>query len=750
MNKLGTILVLALGVSTSAAANTYTVTTTADSGAGSLRQAILDANANAGPDTIAFNIPANDAGCDGSGVCTIAPLTPLHSVDDATTIDGYTQAGATPNTNAQGAINAVLKVVLSGANVVGTTALFVGAGGSTIRGLVFNGGFDYTVYFSLADNSAIQGCFVGTDATGTTAVGNNRGVYVSNSAGFSLGGPLPSDRNLISGNGSWATAIANCPNIHVQGNLIGADASGAVSLGNGGRGILVNPGRAGTVISGNVIAGSHEAGMNMGDIGNDTEYGTVIQGNWIGTDVTGTVNMGNLAYGIFVTTNQVTIGGINPGEGNVIAFNGAQGVYVMDSGPGGPRRASIRGNSIYENGLSQPDAMQLGIDLGDPGLSGGVTINDLGDGDTGPNDRQNFPVIVSAVSSSGNTTIQGTLNSLPGTTYDLDYYANPICVGRPQAFRQGKTYLGSSQVTTDGSGNATINAVLNGVVIDPGTPVTATATDPQGNTSEFSQRIVMSAGPPSGPPGGGSALFLNGFNFLPGATVTLGAAPATSVVVQNYNQITADAPVLAAGTLNDITVINTDGSAGTLPNGFIADFLDVPGSQQFYTYVTTLVRNEITVGVGGGNYGVDQATLRRQMAVFLLKAKHGICYVPPPCSGMFADVACPSTFADWIEAMANEGITGGCGGSNFCPTSPVRRDQMAVFLLKAEHGSAYAPPACAGLFADVPCPSAFANWIEQLSAEQITGGCGGGNYCPSSNNTRGQMAVFITKTFNLP
>jgi hypothetical protein len=74
---------------------------------------------------------------------------------------------------------------------------------------------------------------------------------------------------------------------------------------------------------------------------------------------------------------------------------------------------------------------------------------------------------------------------------------------------------------------------------------------------------------------------------------------------------------------------------------------------------------------------------------------------------------------------------------------------MAVFLLKAEHGSGYAPPACVGIFTDVPCPSTFANWIEQLSAEQVTGGCGGSNYCPSANNTRGQMAVFMTKTFHL-
>src|SRR5512135_261069 len=166
-------LILALALTAPAAyANTYTVTTTADSGAGSLRQAILDANANAGADTIAFNIPGADSGCDGSGVCTIAPLSQLPGINDAATVDGFTQPGATPNTNAQGAINAVLKIVLSGSNNPGSLALVVAAPGSTVRGIVFNGGFNYGVYVSFADNAAIRGCFVGTDATGMLAVPN--------------------------------------------------------------------------------------------------------------------------------------------------------------------------------------------------------------------------------------------------------------------------------------------------------------------------------------------------------------------------------------------------------------------------------------------------------------------------------------------------------------------------------------------------------------------------------------------------
>jgi hypothetical protein len=135
---------------------------------------------------------------------------------------------------------------------------------------------------------------------------------------------------------------------------------------------------------------------------------------------------------------------------------------------------------------------------------------------------------------------------------------------------------------------------------------------------------------------------------------------------------------------------------------------------------------------------------RDQMAVFLLKTVHGSAYTPPACAGAFGDVTCPSLFADWIEELAAEGITGGCGGTSFCPLSPVTRAQMAVFLLKAEHGSAYTPASCVGTFPDVPCPSMFADWVEALATEGITAGCGGG-FCPSSPVTRAQMAVFLLK-----
>ncbi|HKD16387.1 MAG TPA: S-layer homology domain-containing protein [Thermoanaerobaculia bacterium] len=178
-------------------------------------------------------------------------------------------------------------------------------------------------------------------------------------------------------------------------------------------------------------------------------------------------------------------------------------------------------------------------------------------------------------------------------------------------------------------------------------------------------------------------------------------------------------------------------------------FTDVPVLQQFYKFIENLYHNGITGGCGVGLYCPTSSTTRAQMAVFVLKAKHGVGYVPPTCTGVFADVACPSLFADWIEELHAEAITAGCGNGDYCPDDPVTREQMAVFLLKAKHGSGFAPPACTGIFTDVTCPSQYADWIEELYTEGITGGCGAGIYCPTSPNTRGQMAVFLVKTFGL-
>jgi len=179
-------------------------------------------------------------------------------------------------------------------------------------------------------------------------------------------------------------------------------------------------------------------------------------------------------------------------------------------------------------------------------------------------------------------------------------------------------------------------------------------------------------------------------------------------------------------------------------------FTDVTLANPFYPFVEDIFHHGITGGCGVGIYCPDSSVTRAQMAVFILKAEHGSDFVPTACTGVFADVPCPSLFADWIETLATEGVTAGCGGGDYCPDTAVTRAQMAVFLLKGRNGASYAPPACTGVFTDVPCPDGFAvDFIEELAHEGVTAGCGGGDYCPNAPNTRGQMAVFLAKTFGL-
>jgi uncharacterized repeat protein (TIGR03803 family) len=258
---------------------------------------------------------------------------------------------------------------------------------------------------------------------------------------------------------------------------------------------------------------------------------------------------------------------------------------------------------------------------------------------------------------------------------------------------------------------------------------------------------LVTVGPASGPASGGTAVTITGTNFEPDGAVSFGGTPGVNPKIAGSTSATATTPALPPGTLNHVVVLNPDRSSGTVIEGWLADFLDVPQGDPFHAYVEQVVRQHAAAGFGDGNFGRDVSVTRAQMAVLLLKAKHGSAFVPPGCTGIFGDVQCGSLFADWIEQLAAEGISAGCGGGNYCPDAAVRRDQMSAFLLKAEHGSSYVPPPCTGQFGDVACPSLFADWIERLAAENVTAGCGGGNYCPLNPNTRGQMAVFLTRVF---
>jgi hypothetical protein len=796
---VGAAILLSAGI---ASATTYTVTSSADAGAGTLRQAITDANASLGPDTIAFNII-------GSGVHTITPATPLPPITDAVTIDGYTQPGASPNTNAVGlGLNTVLRIEIAGTGTTGN-GLEVRAQGVTIRGLAVNRfsldqvGGSFSVLHS---GLVVEGCFLGSSSDGLLAYSGGSGVTVLH-PGSRVGGLTPAARNLIS-----LASISQNVRIQegvVQGNLIGTDIGGArampgtagadtgiavsgndpVTIGGtdpnaanviAGMDIGIGIGTAVATIQGNFIgvdaaqggvissgttgiylpspAGSTigGAGPGEGNVIGGFDYGIFLDssaaplyGNFVGTDTTATKNFGNRVVGIYVSNHNQVIGGVGAGEGNVIAFNGWVGILVTDFAQQNP----IRGNRIFNNGIGGVGANGVGlaIDLSFNSNPGGQNGNDLGDADSAGswgNAMQNFPLITSAVPEGGGTRVIGTLNSLASTAFDLDFYSNPSCRARPRALLQAETYVGSTQVTTDGSGNASFNVLLP-TPIAAGSPVTASATGPTGNTSELWQEIVFRATRGVGGPGDTFDQSVRGHLFDPAATMTIGGNP-VPVTFDGEFELDFVGPALSPGGVYDIVVTNPGGLSGTLRNGYVSRFSDIVALSLFDSAISKLVAAGVTAGCGGGNYCQSANVTRQQMAVFILKAKHGICYTPPPCTGDFPDVPCSSNFAPWIEQLAAEGITGGCGGGNYCPLANVRRDQMAVFMLKGKYGSNFKPPPCTGVFPDVPCPGPFADWIEQLAAEQITTGCGSGNYCPTSNVVRGQMAAFLVKAFSLP
>jgi hypothetical protein len=191
-------------------------------------------------------------------------------------------------------------------------------------------------------------------------------------------------------------------------------------------------------------------------------------------------------------------------------------------------------------------------------------------------------------------------------------------------------------------------------------------------------------------------------------------------------------------------------------------FQDVDPLQDEFRFINTLFRNGVTSGCAGGppRFCPTNNNQRAEMAVFLLSSKNPPHYLPPAAQGnMFPDVPASHWAARWIEEAVRQGIMSGCDAtqvcppqctaSQFCPDAPVKRGPMARFLLKAKLGPAYNPPAATGIFHDVPVSNPNAAWIEDLYHREITGGCGGGNYCPNDDNTRGQMSVFLTATFGL-
>ncbi len=180
-------------------------------------------------------------------------------------------------------------------------------------------------------------------------------------------------------------------------------------------------------------------------------------------------------------------------------------------------------------------------------------------------------------------------------------------------------------------------------------------------------------------------------------------------------------------------------------------FADVAPGDFAYRFIETIFHNGVTSGCGAAGYCPQGTLTRAEMAVLLMRAEHGSTWAPPASTGsVFGDVPIDYWAGDFIEALAAEGVTSGCGGGSYCPENPITRAEMAVFLMKAEHGTGWTPPAATGtLFGDVPAGYWAGAYIEALAAEGVTSGCGGGNYCPESTITRAEMAVFLTKTFGL-
>jgi titin len=305
-----------------------------------LREAINAANANAGPDLITFNINAGtDPGCNAtSGVCTIQPLLlELPALtDDGTTIDGYSQPGATP---ASGVTPAALRIVLDGVSApVAADGLAIwGSGGHLIKGLTIHR-FDHGIflYGGLATGIHVEGCHIGTDYLGIAPMPNNNdGIRFTLAANNNvIGGTSSAARNVISANNSDGIEleVASTDNV-ILGNYIGVDASGLLPLGNAGTGIYVRDNSSSNTIggavtgAGNVISSNGSDGINLN---NSSTRGNVISGNIIGLGVDGTTDLGNAQYGIQVVNgaDTNTIGGTTSEERNIISGNGASGVLI--------------------------------------------------------------------------------------------------------------------------------------------------------------------------------------------------------------------------------------------------------------------------------------------------------------------------------------------------------------------------------------------------------------------------------------
>jgi hypothetical protein len=352
-DALSDLVILKSGLSapafvTTEALASFTVTNPNDSGAGSLREAILDANASSGADIITFSI--------GNGAQTINLLSALPAITGPVTIDATTQPG----------FSGAPLIELNGASVTGSASgLYINAGSSTVRGLIINrfqaNNASHGIYITVGGSNRVEGNYIGTNALGTAAMGSGgNGVFVFNSSGNTIGGTTSSARNIISGNafdGILISQSGSTGNL-VQGNYIGTNVSANASVANTRNGIFISESASGNTVGGtvagarNIISGnrintvvSHVHGITMGF----SATGNLVQGNYIGTDASGTTHLQNDNQGVYInaSTNN-TIGGTSNAARNLISGNGEEGVEI--SGTTGSASGNlIQGNYIGTN-----------------------------------------------------------------------------------------------------------------------------------------------------------------------------------------------------------------------------------------------------------------------------------------------------------------------------------------------------------------------------------------------------------------
>lgn len=419
-------------------------------------------------------------------------------------------------------VNGAARLRNAGEGIALTGALNTQIGGTApLARNIISGNSQGIVLYTGSANNVIENNYVGTDVTGTVDIGNvGTGITVVDSSSNLIGGTTAASRNVISGNNAEGIVIFDNGSFaagnQILGNYVGTDVTGMVALGNSTEGITV-AGADNTIIGddvvggGNVISGNTSYGIWISSNGTVVAQNCMIQNNYIGVDVAGTSALANNRGIQMQTALNTTIGGPTPLARNVISGNTREGLFIIGNSAAGLIQGNsiginANGNGVIPNGgagillqgsltsgfrISQNSIWSnagLGIDLN----GNGVSINDTDDGDTGPNDMQNFPVLTLANAGFNTTQIAGTFNSRASRSYRLEFFLSPTA--DTTGYGQGRFYLGATDVVTDSSNNATFNVSLP-VGSTGGWFVTATATDLTTNdTSEFCQARAL-AGP---------------------------------------------------------------------------------------------------------------------------------------------------------------------------------------------------------------------------------------------------------------